>query len=148
MPPRTQTPTPLGNPRTKTGYIELYLNEVFYGTNAYGIHDAAVTFFNTTPDSLSLPRAAMLIGQINAPTAYNPLRHPQRATTRMQHVFDRMVASGFLDPATRREYAAPPHRRAHRPRLSASQSRALLGRSHQRGNRPAVGTVGPALAEA
>ena len=95
-----------GQPAYKDRLLELYLNEVFYGTNAYGIHDAAVTFFNTTPDSLSLPRAAMLIGQINAPTAYNPLRHPQRATTRMQHVLDRLVASGFLDPATRWGYAA------------------------------------------
>ena len=95
-----------GQPAYKDRLLELYLNEVFYGTNAYGIHDAAVTFFNTTPDSLSLPRAAMLIGQINAPTAYNPLRHPQRATIRMQHVLDRLVASGFLDPATRWEYAA------------------------------------------
>ena len=95
-----------GHPAYKDRLLELYLNEVFYGTNAYGIHDAAATFFDTTPDSLSLPRAAMLIGQINAPTAYNPLRHPQRATTRMQHVLDRMVASGFLDPETRREYAA------------------------------------------
>ena len=95
-----------GHPAYKDRLLELYLNEVFYGTNAYGIYDAAITFFDTTPDSLSLPRAAMLIGQINAPTAYNPLRHPQRATTRLQHVFDRLVASGFLDPATRREYAA------------------------------------------
>jgi len=90
----------------KDRLLELYLNEVFYGTNAYGIHDAAVTFFDTTPDSLSLPRAAMLVGQVNAPTKYNPLRHPQRATSRLQHVFDRMVASGFLDLETRREYAA------------------------------------------
>ena len=94
------------HPAYKDRLLELYLNGVFYGTNAYGIYDAAATFFNTTPDSLSLPRAAMLIGQINAPTAYNPLRYPQRATERLQHVFDRMVASGFLDPATRREYAA------------------------------------------
>ena len=94
-----------GHPAYKDRLLELYLNEVFYGTNAYGIYDAAITFFDTTPDSLSLPRAAMLIGQINAPTAYNPLRHPQRATTRLQHVLDRLVASGFLDPATRREYA-------------------------------------------
>ena len=95
-----------GHPAYKDRLLELYLNEVFYGTNAYGIYDAAATFFNTTPDSLSLPRAAMLIGQINAPTKYNPLRHPQRATARLQHVFNRMVASGFLDPQTRREYAA------------------------------------------
>ena len=95
-----------GHPAYKDRLLELYLNKVFYGTNAYGIHDAAATFFNTTPDSLSLPRAAMLIGQINAPTAYNPLRHPERATTRLRHVLDRMVASGFLDPQTHGEYAS------------------------------------------
>ena len=95
-----------GHPAYKDRLLELYLNEVFYGTNAYGIHDAAATFFDTTPDSLSLPRAAMLIGQINAPTAYNPLRHPERSTERLQHVFNRLVASGFLAPETRREYAA------------------------------------------
>ena len=95
-----------GHPAYKDRLLELYLNEVFYGTNAYGIYDAAITFFDTTPDSLSLPRAAMLIGQINAPTAYNPLRHPERATERLQHVFDRLVASGFLAPETRRAYAA------------------------------------------
>ena len=95
-----------GQPAYKNRLLELYLNEVFYGTNAYGIHDAAITFFDTTPDSLSLPRAAMLIGQVNAPTKYNPLRHPQRATARLQHVLNRMAASGFLDLETRREYAA------------------------------------------
>lgn len=95
-----------GHPAYKDRLLELYLNEVFYGTNAYGIYDAAITFFDTTPDSLSLPRAALLIGQVNAPTKYNPLRHPQRATTRLQHVFDRLVASGFLAPETRRDYAA------------------------------------------
>ena len=94
-----------GQPAYKNRLLELYLNAVFYGTNAYGIHDAAITFFDTTPDSLSLPRAAMLVGQVNAPTKYNPLRNPQRATVRLQHVFDRMVASGFLDLETRREYA-------------------------------------------
>lgn len=94
-----------GQPEYKDRLLELYLNEVFYGTNAYGIHDAAATFFNTTPDSLSLPRAAMLIGQINAPTAYNPLRYPQQATARLQHVLDRLAAKGFLDAQTRREYA-------------------------------------------
>jgi len=56
---------------------------VFYGANAYGIHDTAAIFFNSTPDALSLPQAALLLGQINAPTAYNPLRH--RATFAPAH---------------------------------------------------------------
>ncbi|MCY4603509.1 MAG: transglycosylase domain-containing protein, partial [Gemmatimonadetes bacterium] len=38
-----------GHPVYKNRLLELYLNEVFYGTNAYGIYDAAITFFDTTP---------------------------------------------------------------------------------------------------
>jgi len=97
--------TPLGRPAYKDRLLELYLNEVFYGANAHGIHDAAAIFFNTTPDALDLPRAALLMGQINAPTAFNPLRHPQRATRRLQHVFDRLVATGYLDSTARQAMA-------------------------------------------
>lgn len=95
-----------GQPVYKDHLLELYLNEVFYGANAYGIHDAAAIFFSTTPDALSLPRAALLMGQINAPTAYNPLRHPQRATARLQQVLNRMVASGYLGSTERKSYLA------------------------------------------
>ena len=102
-----------GQPAYKDRLLELYLNEVFYGTNAYGIHDAAATFFDTTPDSLSLPRAAMLIGQINAPTAYNPLRHPERATdsdaTRARpHGRQRLSRPGDA-PGIRRSPSRRPH---------------------------------------
>ena len=56
-----------GTPVYKDRLLELYLNQAFYGANAYGIHDAAATYFSTTPDALSLPRAALLMGLINAP---------------------------------------------------------------------------------
>ncbi len=94
-----------GTPVYKDRLLELYLNQAFYGANAYGIHDAAATYFSTTPDALSLPRAALLMGLINAPTAYNPLRHPHRATLRLEHVLDRMLASGYLDSTEHRSYA-------------------------------------------
>ena len=84
------------HPAYKDRLLELYLNTVFYGANAYGITDAAIIYFGTTPDSLSLPQAALLMGLINAPTAYNPLQRPERATQRLQHVLWRMTEEGYL----------------------------------------------------
>ena len=75
---------------------------MFYGANAYGIHDTAAIFFNSTPDALSLPQAALLLGQINAPTAYNPLRRRDRATITYTHVLDRIRESGQLDSERRK----------------------------------------------
>ena len=84
-------------PAYKDHLLELYLNTVFYGANAYGITDAAFIYFGLSPGELSLPQAALLMGLINAPTAYNPLQRPERATRRLHHVLRRMVQAGFLD---------------------------------------------------
>ena len=89
-------------PAYKDRLLELYLNTVFYGANAYGIADAAEVFFGRSPRRLSLPQAALLIGLINAPSAYNPLQHPERATRRLQHVLDRMHQTGFLSGPARK----------------------------------------------
>jgi membrane peptidoglycan carboxypeptidase len=93
-----------GRPLYKDRLIELYLNTAFYGSNAYGLHDAAAIFFATTPDSLSIEQAALLIGMLNAPTAYNPLQHPERATSRLQHVLTRLQRMGKISAAQRASY--------------------------------------------
>ncbi|MEW6755039.1 MAG: PBP1A family penicillin-binding protein [Candidatus Latescibacterota bacterium] len=87
-------------PAHKDRLLELYLNTVFYGANAYGITDAADTYFGVRPENLSVPQAALLVGLINAPSAYNPLQRPERATQRLRHVLRRMAESGHL---TRRQ---------------------------------------------
>ncbi len=98
---------PLGEaPVYKNRLLELYLNSVFYGASAYGIADAAYTFFGITPAELDVPRAALLMGLINAPTAYNPLHRPERATERLRHVLRRMRAAGYLSQAEEERYAA------------------------------------------
>ncbi|MEJ7665445.1 MAG: transglycosylase domain-containing protein [Hymenobacter sp.] len=56
----------------------MYLNTVEYGSSAFGIKVAAKTFFSTSPDSLKPEEAAMLVGVLNNPTAYNPRFHPGR----------------------------------------------------------------------
>ncbi len=65
---------------TKNEIISMYLNTVpFGGGSIVGINSAAKTFFNTSPDSLSIEQAATLVGMLKAPTAYNPRINPERA---------------------------------------------------------------------
>ena len=92
-------------PVYKNHLLELYLNTVFYGANAYGIADASEVYFDRSPRNLSLPQAALLMGLINAPSTHNPLQHPERATRRLQHVLERMRRAGFLSLSSRLSYA-------------------------------------------
>lgn len=76
-----------------------YLNTVYFGDNAYGIGAAAQHFFGKTPDQLTLPEAALLIGMVQNPTAYDPTDHPQASRDRRRHVLSRMLAAGYITRA-------------------------------------------------
>jgi len=71
---------------TKQEILAMYLNTVDFGSNAFGIKSAARTFFDTTPDSLSIEQAATLIGVLKAPTRYSPKRNPERSLVRRNTV--------------------------------------------------------------
>ncbi len=86
---------------TKEEIAAMYLNTVEYGSNAFGIKTAAQTFFNKEPDQLNVQEAAMLVGVVNAPTRYSPVRNPQNALTRRNLVLSRMRRAGVL---TRAQY--------------------------------------------
>lgn len=81
---------------TKEEILVMYLNTVAYGSQAFGIKSAARTFFNSTPDSLKLEEAALLVGVVNAPTRYSPIINPKRALYRRNVVLDQMGKYGFL----------------------------------------------------
>lgn len=81
---------------TKDEIITLYLNTVPFGDNTYGIKNAALTFFNKTPDKLSVDEAAVLVGMLKGNTLYNPRRNPERAQERRNTVMDKMVENNFL----------------------------------------------------
>lgn len=81
---------------TKQEILTMYLNTVHFGSNAYGIKTAAKTFFNTTPDKLSLEQSAMLVGVLKAPTMYSPVYNPKRALGRRNTVLDQMEKYDFL----------------------------------------------------
>jgi len=84
---------------TKEEILTMYLNTMEYGSNAFGIKSAARTFFNKTPDELNVQEAAMLVGVVNAPTRYSPVRNPERAMARRNLVIDRMRQKGYLNRA-------------------------------------------------
>jgi len=82
---------------TKNEIIAMYLNTVsFGGESIMGIKSAARTFFNTTPDSLTIDQAAILVGMLKASTAYNPRINPERSLTRRNTVINQMVKYGTL----------------------------------------------------
>lgn len=81
---------------TKEEIAAMYLNTVEYGSNAYGIKSAAHTFFNKEPDQLNVQEAAVLVGVVNAPTRYSPVRNPDNALARRNLVLTRMAAAGAL----------------------------------------------------
>ena len=81
---------------TKEEIAAMYLNTVAYGSNAYGIKSAASTFFGKTPDELNIQEAAVLVGVVNAPTRYSPVRNPENALARRNLVINRMRVSGAI----------------------------------------------------
>ena len=81
---------------TKEEIATMYLNTVEYGSNAYGINSAAQTFFGKEPHELAVQEAAMLVGVVNAPTRYSPVRNPENALNRRNLVLQRMRVAGAL----------------------------------------------------
>ena len=76
---------------SKEEIIALYLNMINFGSRAYGIGSASYTFFGKMPNELTLSEAALLSGLPNAPSAYNPIYHPERALYRRNWVLNRML---------------------------------------------------------
>ncbi|MGF0536359.1 penicillin-binding protein 1A [Agrobacterium sp. ES01] len=81
---------------SKDKILELYLNEIFFGMNAYGIAGAALTYFDKSVTELTISEAAYLASLPKGPSNYHPFRHPKAALERRNWVIDRMVENGFI----------------------------------------------------
>ncbi|HEY8400142.1 MAG TPA: transglycosylase domain-containing protein [Cytophagaceae bacterium] len=81
---------------TKKEIMTMYLNTVDFGSNAFGIKVASKTFFNTTPDNLTIPQASVLVGLLKAPTYYSPVLNPENSLGRRNVVLEQMYKYGFL----------------------------------------------------
>jgi penicillin-binding protein 1A len=84
---------------SKDQVLEMYLNRVYYGHNAYGVGAASQTYFSKDPKDLTPAQAAFLAGLIQAPVAYDPETHFDLARDRQLYVLRGMVVTGALSPA-------------------------------------------------
>ena len=93
-----QTAIKLERSYTKEEIITMYLNKFDFSYGAIGIRSAARVYFNTTPDSLNLQQAAVLIGMLKASTRYNPIRNYDLMLQRRNVVISQMAKYGYISP--------------------------------------------------
>jgi len=80
---------------SKREILEAYLNQIPFGVGAYGIEQAARSFFGKPALELNLAESALLAGLPKSPTRYNPYRYFTRAKKRQRLVLERMKAVGY-----------------------------------------------------
>ncbi len=81
---------------TKLEILKMYLNTVYFGSNAYGIKAAAKTYFNTTPKKLNWEQSACIIGLLKATTYYNPVRNPENNERRRRIIINNLVSHKMI----------------------------------------------------
>ena len=86
---------------TKDDILELYFNKIFLGHRAYGVEAAALVYYGSRLDELSVAQIAMIAGLPKAPSRFNPIVNPERARSRRDYVLGRMRE---LDSITEEEY--------------------------------------------
>jgi len=93
---------------TKNQVLTGYLNIVEFSRQIYGIGAASQAYFNTTPEKLTVPQAALLAGLVNNPAVYDPWKNPTKAIQRRNLVLDRMVENLKLDKVDAEKFKAEP----------------------------------------
>ncbi len=93
---------------SKDRILELYLNEIFFGMNSYGIAGAALTYFDKAVTELTLDESAYLAALPKGPANYHPFRHTDAAIERRNWVIDRMVENGYATKEEAEEAKARP----------------------------------------
>jgi len=85
---------------SKEEILYLYLNQIYFGHGAYGIGEAARTYFGKEVGDLDVSEAALLAGLPKAPSRYSPFAHPEAGERRRRYVLERMLADGIIDDET------------------------------------------------
>jgi 1A family penicillin-binding protein len=88
---------------SKSQILALYMNEIFYGNQAYGVEAASQAYFGKRARELTLAEASMLAGLPQSPALYNPLLNPVAAKARQAYVLEQMVRHGFITEAEARD---------------------------------------------
>jgi penicillin-binding protein, 1A family len=84
---------------SKDKILELYLNEIFFGLNSYGIAGAALTYFDKSVTELTIAESAYLAALPKGPNNYHPFRKEAAAIERRNWVIDRMAENGYITQA-------------------------------------------------
>jgi penicillin-binding protein 1A len=83
----------------KEKILELYCNHFFLGHGAYGVQAASTLFFGKDVADLTLDESALIAGIFRGPAVYSPYSNAKGTLNRRNHVFNRMMAEGYLDRA-------------------------------------------------
>src|SRR5256712_9463244 len=94
--------------RSKADILDLYLNDVYYGRQAYGVEAAARVYFGISARNLDLAHAAYLAGLPQRPSAYDPASDPAPARMRQAYVLARVADDGWITRAEADAAAAQP----------------------------------------
>jgi penicillin-binding protein 1A len=84
--------------KSKDWILTAYLNTIYFGNGAYGIGQAALTYFQKPASKLTLPEAALLAGIPRDPTQFDPVTNPKAAKERRRVVLDQMLQQGVIAP--------------------------------------------------
>jgi penicillin-binding protein 1A len=82
---------------TKDEILSLYLNQVYFGSGAYGVASAARVYFDKPVQDLSLAQCALIAGLPKSPSRYSPLVNPDLALKRRNIVLHQMCLTGAID---------------------------------------------------
>lgn len=93
---------------TKEEIINMYLNQFDFCYNAVGIRSAARIYFDKLPSELDVEQAAMLVGMLQNPSMYNPIRRSEKTKNRRAVVLSQMVKAGFITESEFNEYKERP----------------------------------------
>ncbi len=90
----------------KDEILYLYLNQIYFGHGAWGIGEAARTYFGKPVSQLTVSEAALLAGLPQRPSAYSPFRNPEAAEKRRRYVLRRMYEEGYISESAFEEALA------------------------------------------
>ncbi len=92
----------------KNKILEMYLNQVYWGNQSYGIEKAAKRYFKTSARDLTIAQSALLAGLLKAPEGLSPFAYPKAARLRQLEVMRAMVTFGYITEAQRKKAEAEP----------------------------------------
>lgn len=98
----------INNSYTKQQVLEMYLNQVNYGSGAYGVEAAAEVYFNKHAKQLDLAQCALIAGLPNRPTDFNPYKSKDAAKSQRRRVLDQMLEQKYITPAQYAQAIAEP----------------------------------------